>query len=297
MLTKYMAFQFAKDWSRAASDPGFYTPRADNYTEAMGHWIRRAQAIVEATYFAAPIPAATAQWRDIRWDYHRGPEFARTPGDEYREKYGHPREWKPIGPGITELYTSTDFQHNEYRRLIPPLDDVKCNACYGSGIVGDMSGIDKGVPCPECNGTGNVPPLDATLAPSEPETATQRMERSLGIMPRAATAAGETADDAPSGFKRLLTRRIHFATEGSGILSWEDYQDIVDYVNNLRQLIAQPADAGTEDGALLDWIESNGYHLYHQSLSERWVVENSRFTLGKGPTLRNAIRAARKGAL
>lgn len=43
---------------------------------------------------------------------------------------------------------------------------------------------------------------------------------------------------APSGFNLLLQRRMSFCVNGSGILSWENYQDVVDYVNKLKAKLA-----------------------------------------------------------
>ncbi len=36
--------------ARASADPGAFTPRGDDYTEALGHWIQRAMAIALAPF-------------------------------------------------------------------------------------------------------------------------------------------------------------------------------------------------------------------------------------------------------
>lgn len=43
------------------------------------------------------------------------------------------------------------------------------------------------------------------------------------------------AGPTPEGFTRFLTRRMSFATQGSGMISWETYQEIVEYVSELQR--------------------------------------------------------------
>lgn len=50
--------------AKALSDPGFYTPRGDNYTEAMGHWMARASIIAKNRFLASLDAAARSAGRE-----------------------------------------------------------------------------------------------------------------------------------------------------------------------------------------------------------------------------------------
>lgn len=49
----------------------------------------------------------------------------------------------PLGPAQLVIRSGTEMRD-------------QCPACFASGTVGDMNGIDKGSECPECKGTGEI---------------------------------------------------------------------------------------------------------------------------------------------
>lgn len=193
-----------------------------------------------------------------------------------------------------------------------------------------------------------IPPLDATLAPSGPDTRKEALQfggatggKFASVTPEEAGEWGRQAaqhlkdqDASPRAATAVETANVTWEYIGEELaVFWESpyghgkekiasfwwpfhppektvevEQMFESIANRLCTLKAQPADAGTEDGALLDIVElslilreetflllENGYEV---SFSEGcfWVDNNnSKADPTSYHTLRDAIRNARKG--